>query len=231
MINSGSVFILSPVSPPLSVDREGFLLLTAALAASHCLPTNKASSAPEHGSQAVPENGIADSSGLVVAIPKPDPSAVLQPAQTDEPPPEPPEPSCDNDQGVVSCDFIDHRFGGPACEAFVHNCRLYQQGSPYRLRVAEKIAQCWKRAGPAACGIWVRKKCIRESFKHACSDPSLTPACEDAIKRCQKRGQRPRFTVSECVAALSSMPQRELEWAKGATGPSREGCKLMFPVY
>ncbi len=218
----------------LSVDRESFLLLTAALAASHCLPASTpASPSPEASSKASPQDVAPPPSVLTVAIPKPDPQPL--PLEQEDPvaeePDEPTKPTCDNDQGQVSCDFIDHRFRGPACEGFAGSCGLLKDSYGFRPRVAAEIAKCWKKRGRAACNIFVRKQCIRASLKHACPDPSFTPFCEGAIKRCRQKGQYPQFKVSECVSTLSSLKGGNLNWAKGAIGPSREGCRLMFPVY
>lgn len=45
-------------------------------------------------------------------------------------------------------------------------------------------------------------------------------------------GPRVTYTVDECVQVLSSLSDAgERGWASGAMGPTREGCKLMFPVY
>ncbi|MBK7584836.1 MAG: hypothetical protein IPI67_32185 [Myxococcales bacterium] len=55
--------------------------------------------------------------------------------------------------------------------------------------------------------------------------------CASSLERCKAEGQPPDFGLDECVRVLSALDGGNLEWAKSATGPSGEGCRLMFPVF
>lgn len=213
---------------PVRIDREAFLALTAALAG--CAPAVPAPRAPAPTAN----YDTTASSGGSVTVPQPTPAAtgteeLVEEVHTAE---SASGPACSNDEGDVSCDFVDARFDGPACEGFAGSCQLLQRGYGYRPRVAAAIARCWDKRGRAACNMRVKQQCIREAFQEACPDPAFNEFCASAEQRCKDAGKRPDFGVDECVRAMSSIEGRELEWAKGATGsPSREGCRLMFPVY
>ena len=205
----------------LRIDVERFVSLTLAMAAASCAPSAPTATAPP--------------TRTIIAVPEPvetpDPVSSETPV---EPPqdPSPPVRACDNDVGEVSCSFIDaRRFSGPACEGFDGSCGLLQKGYGYRKRVAAAAARCWEERGTAACDIKVRERCNRRALNEACPDASYESFCLDTLARCKTRGQRPDFSVAECVKALSALEGGNLEWAKSAIGPSGEGCRLMFPVY
>ncbi len=145
----------------------------------------------------------------------------------------PPTSGCDNSVGDVDCSFVDpQRFAGPMCEGFRGSCELLKGGRSYKPRAAAAIARCYARKGPAVCNMRVRTQCIRAGLEEACADPKFTEFCEDIVRSCKKRRRRIDFNVEQCVKTLSAIGPDELNWAKGAMGsPSREGCKLMFPVY
>ena len=208
---------------PLRIDVERFLCLAAAIATAHCVPVRTEREAVPH------QQPTGDAVTVVIA-------AAASVEASHDPPDVDPEPilsgGCNNDEGVPSCAFAhSQRFAGPACEGFAGSCESLQNGYGYRPRIAAAIARCWERRGTAACNINVRKRCIRNSLAEACPDPQFTASCEQTLTRCRQRGQKPRFSVGECVKALSSLEGRELDWARSAMGPSGEGCKLMFPVY
>lgn len=223
---SGGTFDL--VTYPFIVQRERFLLLTAAIAAVHCAPPPGPVPQPAQISAPQPSEPagyamVADPPPELVA--EPEQEAVAEaPAET--------ELACDNDVGEISCDFTSQaQFSGPACEGFTGSCELLKKGYGYKRRVAGAIASCWEREGRAACNIRVRQRCNREGLRTACPDPQFTAPCQDALQRCRDKRRRPDFDLDECTQALSSLEGGNLDWAKDAIGPSAEGCKLMFPVY
>lgn len=224
---SGATFDL--VTHPFVVQRERFLLLSAAIAAVHCAPPPEPAPPPAQISSPQP---IAPS-GYAMAAAEPSPRLMVEPdAEAFVEAPSESSLACDNDVGEVSCDFTSHgQFTGPACEGFTGSCELLKKGYGYKRRVAGAIAACWEREGRAACNIRVRQRCNREGLRTACPDSQFTAYCLDALQRCQDKRQRPDFDLDECIQALSSLEGGNLDWAKDAIGPSAEGCKLMFPVY
>ncbi|HMR77745.1 MAG TPA: hypothetical protein PKD61_21700 [Polyangiaceae bacterium] len=210
-------------------DRETFLALTAALASVGCAPAQqgKAESAQ---TDAPPAYDTTEGPQSVVTVAEPEQSDP-EPIQAVEDPPLP--SGCNNDEGDVDCSFVDpQRFSGPMCEGFSGSCNSLADGHAYKLRPAAAIARCYARKGPAVCNMRVRTQCIREGLEEACPDPQFNEFCADLLVSCQKRGRRPDFTAEQCVKTLSGIGKAEFEWAKSAMGsPSREGCKLMFPVY
>jgi hypothetical protein len=216
------------------IERERFLLLAAAMAAVHCAPPPSQNS-PQPARVSAPETAPPV---LPIGVAEPAPEPVVEPMVATEKwdvvdePPATSEQACNNEEGEVLCDFIvSGQFTGPACEGFRGACELLDKGYGYKRRVAAAIARCWESKGRAACQIRVRQRCNREALRSACPDPQFTSYCLDALDRCRQKGQRPDFDLDECVLALSSLEGGNLEWAKSAIGPSREGCKLMFPVY
>jgi hypothetical protein len=206
------------------IQVSTFLALTTALAGVRCAPARASPAA----SGAEPYDTTQSSEPIEIPEPKdPEGEGVL------EVPVESPTPgSCDNDAGEVSCDFIDERFSGPACEGFAGSCGLLGKGYGYRKRVASAIARCWEQRGPKACNMTVRTECIRTALDEACPDPQYEAFCSEVVARCEAKRRRPDYTVEDCVKTLSAMEGRERDWAKSAIGsPSREGCKLMFTVY
>ncbi|MCA9595649.1 MAG: hypothetical protein KC776_20180 [Myxococcales bacterium] len=213
----------------MRIDFEVFAALTAAIAG--CAPQPEPKPAPRYFDST-------ESSGAV---------ATALPAPTDTTPPEPvgavpdapvevvetPVASgCNNDVGDVNCNWVNERtFSGPACEGFGGTCDLLAKGYGYRLRVGAAVARCFEERGRAACDIRVRKQCFRSALAEACPDAAFTQTCESAVARCKAKHQRPDFTVSECIQALSSLEGGNLKWAQDSIGPSAEGCKLMYPVY
>ena len=152
------------------------------------------------------------------------PEAQAEPLPVSDPVPQ--RPTCDNDVGRVDCSPIRS-----TCESLQGTCDLLAT-YPYRPRVAEAIAACWARAGDRACNIRVRQRCNLEGIRQACLDPQFEPVCEANLRRCAEEGITPAYTRDECVQVLSSLSDAgERDWSAGAMGPTREGCKLMFPVY
>lgn len=221
----------------LIVDRDRFLVLAGALAAAGCAPasTPPVNVAPAPVAQAPEPAPVTTVQAPPAGTSQPDDEAlvvVTVDPETEEDPRLSPQGVCDNDVGEVSCDFITPAvFRGPACEGFAGSCGLLKDGYGYKPRVAAAIARCWQDKGAAACNMRVRQRCNREGIASACPDPQFTAHCEQALDQCRQRGQRPDFDLEECVKTLSSLEGGNLEWAKSAIGPSREGCKLMFPVY
>lgn len=224
----GSGGTVDLVTYPFMVQREPFLLLTAAIAAVHCAPPPEP--APQPVQISAPQPSEPAGYEIFTELPpapmvEPEPQAVAEA-------PEETELTCDNDVGEISCEFTSQaQFSGPACEGFTGSCELLQKGYGYKRRVAGSIAACWKREGRAACNIRVRQRCNREGLRAACPDPQFTAYCQDALQRCRDKRQRPDFDLDECIQALSSLQGGNLNWAKNAIGPTAEGCKLMFPVY
>jgi hypothetical protein len=217
------------VSSRVHLDLEVFLALTAALATAGCSP------AQTTGSQAAdpaapPSYDTTEGPQSVVVVAEPEQSDP-EPVQAVEEPLLP--TGCNNDAGDVDCSFVDaQRFSGPMCEGFSGSCSSLAAGHTYKLRPAAAIAKCYARKGPAACNMRVRTQCIREGLEDSCPDPQFGEFCDTVMQSCQKRGRRLDFSREQCVKTLSGIGKAELDWAKGAMGsPSREGCKLMFPVY
>lgn len=134
--------------------------------------------------------------------------------------------ACNNDVGEVDCSGIS-----PGCEGSEGSCRLLGKGYGYKRRVAQAIASCWQRLGSRICDMGARKDCNLEGIRTACPDPSFVSDCRALLDSCDAANARIRYTEDECVLVLSSLTGAELAWARGAMGPSREGCRLMFPVY
>jgi hypothetical protein len=222
-----------PRSTAIHVDRERFLFLAAALAAASCtarppaeLPTPEMS-APTPDGQASEQTTPA-AGPMIIVEPPPN-------HQPPNPPPNPPidaiaepsGPTCDNDVGRVDCSALSS-----TCESLDGSCGMLAQGYPYRARVAEAVALCWARVGDRACNMRARQECYREGIGEGCLDPRFEPECEARLRACRDAGVSASYTLNECVQVLSSLSDEgERDWASGAMGPTREGCRLMFPVY
>jgi hypothetical protein len=210
----------------LLIDVERFALLTAAIATTNCRAAEPPAPPPPPAvtaeAPAEPPPVAASEAPLEVAEDADDAGSVAEKPKLD----------CDNDVGDVNCDWVDpRRYSGPACEGFAGTCDLLKKGYGYRLRVAAEAARCFAKKGAAACNIFVRNKCLRAATAVACPDLAFAEDCEAALQRCKSRHQKPNFTKDECIKVLSSLEGRELDWARGAIGPSAEGCKIMYPVY
>ena len=219
-----------PVASSFRLDMEKFFALTAAIAAAGCSPAQGGSNAKS--AQQQPDYDTTQGSGAVT-VPEPEaiePEATEPVAQVTDPPP---ASGCDNSVGDVDCSFVDpQRFAGPMCEGFRGSCELLKGGHTFKPRAAAAIAECYARRGAAVCNMRVRTQCIRAGLEDSCPDPEFEPFCEQLVASCKKRRGRLDFNVEQCVKTLSGIGPKERDWAKGAMGsPSREGCKLMFPVY
>lgn len=216
------------VAPPLNIDPERFFALTAALSLA-CSPAAPAAKAAGDGQNEPLDTteGDAPAVAAVEVEAPPEPTALGQeadaPAKSREKSPD----AC-NAEGEVSCHWIDDRYS--AREGCRGICEGLKHGS-FKPKAAAAIAQCFEREGLRACDIFVRRRCIREGLQQSCADPQFESDCQDAIARCDQEGKRPDFSVGECVKTLSGLQGGDLDWARGALGPSYEGCKLMFPVY
>jgi hypothetical protein len=214
-----------PVTESTRVDRERFLFLVAALTtAASCGPPRSAiQTSPEpHSAPVSPGDPITRASEAPTVFVE---SPTMPEPETNEPE-APANSACDNEVGRVDCS----RISSSICEGLAGSCNGLDD--LYRPRVAEVIALCWAQMGDRACNIRARESCHREGFRHACLDPAFEPECEANIQRCVDAGARVSYTVEECVQVLSSVIDKgEREWASSAMGPTREGCKLMFPMY
>ena len=208
---------MSPPSP-LPVDRERFLLYAAAIAATGC----SASPPPEQPVEDVPLVRIETEP---TAEPAPPPTAAEPDAITVEVGAS--SARCSNAEGKVDC----AGFTGPTCEGASGLCGLLASGYGYQPRVAEAILRCWKRLGARVCSIHARKQCNLEAIRQACPEPQYEQECQEILQRCRDAGARITYTAEECVLVLSSLKGGEQDWASGAMGPTREGCRLMYPVY
>ncbi len=222
-------------TPPVQIriDFDVFVTLTAAIAACGCTPQPAAKTSAQKGdyfdstqssTPAATVEPTATAAPVATAVEPDEPVRVVETA--------PPESGCNNDVGDVDCDWVNEQhYSGPACEGFGGTCDLLAKGYGYRLRVGAAVARCFAKKGRAACDIRIRKQCFRAALAEACPDPKFTQVCESAVARCKAKRQRPDFSVSECVQALSSLEGGNLKWAQDSIGPSAEGCKLTFPVY
>lgn len=214
----------------LRIDREVFLVLAAALSAGACAKEQlKEPEQPRQSSDPV----------QIVEITKPEDGGGAEVTLADDSDAGPFGPDdgrtggCDNDVGEVDCsDFDARKYTGPACEGVQGMCDgLAERGAGYRLRAAVQIARCFTRVGRRVCSISERNRCYLEGAKTACAEPQYVEPCQGILDKCAGVGKKPNFTLDECVRVMSSMSDRERQWALGASGPSREGCRLMYPVY
>jgi hypothetical protein len=203
------------------VDRDRFLLLAAALAASTCTEGRPASAPP----RADPTVTIAEQPEALEESEEPliveeslEQAATLR-------------SSCDNDVGEVDCSAIARHEIGPSCEGLTGSCNLLRDGYGFKRRVGEAAARCWEGLGRRACNIMERKRCNREAVLSACPDPRFEPQCQATLDRCKAARSRISYTLAECVQVMSGLDDANREWAIGAMGPAAEGCRLMFPVY
>ncbi|PRP98278.1 hypothetical protein ENSA5_30100 [Enhygromyxa salina] len=201
-----------------NVNRERFLALAAALAAASCIPQPPADLPKPEVSEPEPEPEPATGPVVIVEpAPTPSPTAFVEPAA----------PACDNNLGRVDCSQISS-----TCEGLRGSCQMLADGYPYKARVGESVARCWARLGQGACNMRGRKQCYREGIRDGCLDPAFEAECQERLDRCHDAGASANYTVDECVQVLSSLSDEgEREWASQAMGPTREGCRLMFPVY
>jgi hypothetical protein len=210
----------------LQVDRERFLALAGALAAaSSCYGAPRGVPA-----ELPPSEPASEPSGEVAPKDEAEP-AHASPSVIVEPPPSEaasPGPSCDNSIGHADCSQISS-----TCEGLRGSCQMLADGHPYEPRVAEAVARCWTRRGAQACNMRARQQCYLEGIQQGCSDPRYEAECQQRIDDCNAAGKPLRYTLGECVQALSAISDPgERSWASGAMGPTAEGaCKLMFPVY
>ena len=223
------------MSAPLPIRRDRFLLLVASIASSHCSAQPAANRPPDYvkvapvetaeapaGSAFQPEVSAPEEALAVIHVPPGEAPAVIDvPPEGDSP-----ESSCDNSVGVVDCSGI-----APTCEGLEGSCELLGRGYGYKPRVAAAIARCWERIGRRACNMRARAQCNREGTQAACPDLRFEAECSANLQRCNAAHARPDYTIEECVNVLSSLDDANRTWASGAMGPTREGCKLVFPVY
>jgi hypothetical protein len=210
---------VSAYSPgTLLVQRERFLVLAAAIASSTCSERHPGAAPAKHVTtvevppEAPPEPEADPAEGPAVAIEN--------------------RTACDNDAGEVDCTAIARVDVGPACEGLTGSCSLLANGGyGYRRRVAAEIARCWERLGPRACDMRAKEACNREAVSAACPDPQFEAPCQATLQQCKSARVRIGYTLAECVQVMSSLHDRERDWAISAMGPASEGCRLMFPVY
>lgn len=206
----------------LPLDRDGFLVLVAALASVSCtgqrtpqtvqhvvVPVGKgAGGFPSAGAEGTAGAPGADEAVEVVA-----------------------EDDCRNDLGEVNCDWAKG-LPGPACEGEIGACELLP--STYQRRVAASICECLAPLGAQACSIDRKRKCIRQAFHEVCPDRRFNAPCAGIVAGCESPKGPADFSVQDCVEVLSSIADDgERNWAQEAMSTAHEGgrCKLMFPMY
>jgi hypothetical protein len=211
----------------VKVDRDRFLVLTAALAtaiAPGCGTTNP----PEE--PAAPPPALPPAVVTVAPLPPPAaPPMVVAPAP---PPPvaaaapsrdvavEPPDPYKGTPVTAQACDPALNRVGtppscklappGPTCESFSDT----KQECPtlttlLKPRVAAAAIECLRRRSgtSAICEFNVTSICAYEALGRACHDPSAVAACDKVMARCGAgpRGNYNKMSRESCEAGVSGV--------------------------
>jgi hypothetical protein len=128
-----------------------------------------------------------------------------EPSQT-RPEPQPPSGTCDNDTGTVAACSLKAP-PGPTCESFSDTkaaCKSYK--GALRGAIAAKAVACLnaKSGTPDVCDWELSQKCMSESIRTACIQPSTFNQCSPVVSQCAGL-QWNKLTMDDCQWLLSSV--------------------------
>lgn len=198
-----------------SIDRERFLVLTAALAASipACATTSPAPTGPAPEPLVIPPlaapSATASASSSVPSR-KPAPAPPAEPAANGAP-----DPYAGTPVTAMPCDPAENTVGiipacalkapGPTCESIDDTkaeCPTLTR--LLKPRVAAAAIACLNRRSGTKdiCEFNVSSICAYEAFGSACLDPSSVAPCKRVMTRCGTGG---KMSLSSCEAAFSGI--------------------------